>query len=112
LAVAVAYALASQAMLVQATQLRAASPETPFIICHGNGDVAPAPTPPNDEALRRFCHFCVIPTADAALLPDAISGLAISLTVFGSAYFSSADTICITRPASRAGLSRAPPSFA
>jgi hypothetical protein len=112
LAVTLAYALVVQALLAQATELRAASPETSFVICRGNGDAAPAHPPAGDESLQRLCHFCVVPAADGALVPDAVPCPAVSLALAASAYFSSAAMISVTRPPSRAGLTRAPPSFA
>jgi hypothetical protein len=101
------YSLVLQTLLVQAAGVAAATADTQFVLCHGNGDQSPGD---NHDALAR-CHFCWVPASGTALLPE--TGVAISAPVAfaASAYFFFPPSIAIVRPPPR-GASRAPPRFA
>jgi hypothetical protein len=103
------YSLVLQALLVQAADLAAATAETQFPICHGNGDQ----TPPagDDGSLQTRCHFCWLPASDTALMPDASPGLFAPIAIVGSGYSFSSESFVVIRPPPR-GASRAPPHLA
>jgi Protein of unknown function (DUF2946) len=98
------YSLVLQTLLAQAAGIGAATADTQFVLCHGNGDQSPGG---DDDAFAR-CHFCWLPASGAALLPE--TGLAISapFAFAAPAYFFFPPSIAILRPPPR-GASRAPP---
>ena len=101
------YALFLQILLVQAVAVKTDTGlET--AICHGNGEQnqnEPGGAP------SAQCHFCLLPGASVALLPDDMSGAAIFFVAAASAYSVFSSDSSIVKPPPR-GASRAPPAFA
>lgn len=101
------YSLVLQTLLVQAVAVAAATADTQFALCHGNGDQSPGDA---DDAFAR-CHFCWLPASGAALPPDASPALSHPVAISATAYSIFSASIVVLRPPPR-GASRAPPRFA
>jgi hypothetical protein len=104
---ALCYTLVLQALLVQAAGVAAATADTQFVLCHGNGDQSPGK---GDDAFAR-CDFCWVPASGAALPPETGPTISVPLAVTAAAYSSLSASFAIIRPPPR-GASRAPPSLA
>ena len=111
LGLAVCYVLALQAFLaaygttLAVAQARA---ETGFAICHGAGGSEPA----TDESGTKLpCVMCAVAAAGGGLAPEAGAVTAAPLVVAGRLALVDAVTLPAATPV-RAGLARAPPSFA
>jgi hypothetical protein len=98
------YSLVLQTVLVQAAGVAAATADTQFVLCHGNGDQSPGD---DDDAFAR-CHFCWLPASGAALLPHTAPAFSRPLAISATAYSFFSASIAIVRPPPR-GASRAPP---
>lgn len=103
------YSLVLQTWLVQAAGISAATADTQFVLCHGNGDQSP-PAEDGDSQQAR-CHFCWLPVSGVGPLPDAELSFGARIAIAASGYFFFSETIVVARPPPR-GASRAPPHLA
>jgi hypothetical protein len=111
LGLAICYAVALQALFAafgSALGVGQVNSETGFAICHpANGSMPPT----GDAGHKMPCVLCALAAASGGLLRDAITTAALPLSLAHQV----ALVVAIATPASvpaRAGLTRAPPSFA
>ena len=109
----VCYVLALQAFLAAYGTAFAVSRGPAFdgvVICHGAGDIAPS-SDGTTPAEKLPCAVCAVAAAGGGLIPDLAVTIAPSLAAAASIGIAGTIEIRVT-PSPRAGLSRAPPSFA
>ena len=109
LTLALCYVLALQAFLAAyGTAFAVSRGESGFVICHGDGSTPARDTANADKAP---CALCAVASAASGLLPEAPVSFVTPAIVAGRVVYADT-TVTFPSPPRRAGLSRAPPSFA